>query len=195
MADKWKRGWRPAALSVAAAAMLGCTAASADYCDWGWDWASNSCRQAVRAFNEGSYDLYLTGYTYHSRSTYTWEKINSYQEKSWGGGLGRSVIDERGNWHGLYAVGFQDSHFKPQYTGGYSWLARWNLGGDFYAGAGVTAFIFLRSDYNYVPLPGILPLGSLEYKRLSLMASYVPRLSRNEGNGDVLFLFFKIALP
>jgi len=176
------------------AAMLTCGPVLADNCDWSWTWFATSCRQAKRAFNEGSYDLYLTGYTYHNRQTYTREKIDTYQENSWGGGLGRSVIDERGNWHGLYAMAFQDSHFKPQYMGGYGWLARWNPGGDFHVGVGVTGFVVARSDYDYVPIPGILPLGSLEYKRVSLMASYVPRLSRNEGNGDVLFLFAKVAL-
>jgi palmitoyl transferase len=43
-------------------------------------------------------------------------------------------------------------------------------------------------------VPVILPLGSLEYRKVSLMASYVPRLPGEEGNGDVIFLFGRIAL-
>jgi palmitoyl transferase len=52
-----------------------------------------------------------------------------------------------------------------------------------------------RSDiFNHIPFPVILPLASIEWYRVALMASYVPRLSGDGGNGDVLYLFARINL-
>ena len=188
-----------AALRLALVLALGTASLAAradEYCDWGWGWLTRACGGAVSAFKEGPWDLYLTGYAYHGRGTYTQEKIDSYQENSWGGGLGRRHIDDRDNEHLVYAIGFQDSNYKPQYQFGYGWLARWALAENFRVGVGITAFIGFRSDYcNYMcPLPLILPLGSIEYRRVALMASYVPKAPGQEGNGDVLFLFAKVAL-
>jgi lipid IVA palmitoyltransferase len=159
----------------------------------GWDWLSNACNQGARAWNSGTWELYLTGYDHHGRGTYSDERIKELNEKAWGGGFGRTVTDDRGNSHDVYFLAFQDSHAKPEYLGGYAWQARWPLSENWRAGLGVTAFVTLRSDYSHylVPVPGILPLASLQYRKVSVMASYVPRLSTKGGNGDVLFLFGK----
>jgi palmitoyl transferase len=174
---------------------LSATAAQAA-CDWGWDWLTNKCDNAVKAFGSGANQLYLTGYSYHGRGTYTDEKLDEFTEQSWGGGLGRLVVDERDNSHEVYAMVFRDSHAKPQYQAGYGWLARWGVTEHLRVGVGLTAFLALRSDYcSYLcPVPAILPLGSIEYRKLSLMASYVPKLPGEDGNGDVLFLFGRISL-
>lgn len=181
-----------AAASIAAAAT--CIAPAQAACESvGWDWLSNACTQGTRAFKEGSWELYVTGYDRHGRGTYTKERISELNEKAWGGGFGRTVSDERGNSHDVYFLAFKDSHFKAEYLGGYAWQARWPLSENWRAGLGVTAFVTLRSDYAHyaIPVPAILPLASLQYRKASLMASYVPRLSTKGGNGDVLFIFGK----
>jgi palmitoyl transferase len=182
-------------IALLATLVLGNPALAA--CEWaGLDWLTQKCDHAVKAFKSGAGQLYLTGYSYHGRGTYTDEKIDSFAEQSWGGGYGRLVADERDNSHEVYAMAFRDSHAKPQYQIGYAWLARWGLAENLRLGLGLTVFLGLRSDYcNYLcPVPVILPLGSLEYRKVSLMASYVPRLPGEEGNGDVIFLFGRIAL-
>jgi palmitoyl transferase len=105
-------------------------------------------------------------------------------------GLGRGRYTEDGDWHGFYAMGFQDSHSKPEYQVGYGYKTFWPVGGDFKAGIGYTVFIGARANYhNYAPFPAILPIISLEYaKAISLDAAYVPG---GNGNGNVLFFWTK----
>ena len=50
------------------------------------------------------YDLYIPAITWHARFAYDKEKTDRYNERPWGGGFGQSRWDEKGNWHGLYAV-------------------------------------------------------------------------------------------
>jgi palmitoyl transferase len=56
-------------------------------------------------------------------------------------------------------------------------------------GAGATVFMMSRQDiFNYIPFPGLLPVGSLGYKNLSLQTSFVPG---GDGFGNVLFTWAK----
>lgn len=183
----------PYRLAAAAALSLAAQGAHAA-CDWvGWDWLSHKCDYAVKAVETGSNQLYVTGYSYHGRGTYTRAKIDSFNEESLGGGFGRSLVDERDNSHEVYFLAFRDSHAKPQYMGGYGWQARWHIAENTRVGLGLTAFVALRSDYchHLCPVPAILPLASLQFHKASLMASYLPKLPGAEGNGDVLFIFGK----
>ena len=50
--------------------------------------------------------------------------------------------------------------------------------------AGFTVGVTARSDYSYIPFPAILPLVSVEYRRLALQATYIPG---GHNNGNVLF--------
>ena len=61
-------------------------------------------------WSEGNNDLYISGYSWHNRSMYSAEKIRSFNERAWGGGYGRSIYDEDGDWQGLYGMAFLDSH-------------------------------------------------------------------------------------
>jgi palmitoyl transferase len=144
--------------------------------------------------DHGDDDLYLPIEAHHGRGTYTADKIKTYNEQPRGLGYGRSVTDGKGDWHGYFAMAFSDSHFKPEYMIGYAYQTYWGNPGSLEAGLGYTLFVTTRSDYDHylLPVPGITPLASLRYKRLSLMASYVPRLSVHKGNGDVLFIFARI---
>ena len=85
---------------------------------------------------------------------------------------------------------FADSHGKPQYQAGYGWIATWRpIDEKFRVGAGVTAFLFMRSDIgNYAPIPGILPVVSTGYGPFDVQMAYIPG---GQGNGNVLFWWAK----
>lgn len=145
-----------------------------------------------QVWTQGQDDLYLSGYAWHNRYTYSPEKIPQYNEAAWGGGLGKSLFDEKGNWHGLYAIAFLDSHRHVEPVVGYAFLKVANLTPDLKAGLGYTVLATSRVDiYNNIPFPGVLPWTGVFYKRTSLFASYIPGSS---GAGNVLFLIAKIAL-
>lgn len=152
------------------------------------------CKRLRKLWHEGNTDVYLTGYAWHNRWAYTREAIrsNHYNELSWGGGLGKGMYDEAGDWHGIYAVSFLDSHKNVQPNIGYSFLKIKSLSPKFRLGAGVTMLVTMRSDlFDGYPFPGAAPLLSFEYGPYSLVASYVPGKTNI---GNVLFLYFKISL-
>jgi palmitoyl transferase len=188
------------AVVIGACACAGTTAQAqeqASACARVWNWLASNCEGARKAWSGSDWDLYLSGIVHHGRHSYTEEKLASFNEKAWGGGLGKRSVDENNRTHLLYALAFADSHFKPEYVAGYGWLAHWEPwgGSGLRLGAGFTALVTARSDYSHyrVPVPGILPLGEIAWSRVSILATYVPRLSQNGGNGDVLMVFGKIA--
>ncbi|MQY51487.1 LPS assembly protein LptD [Rhodocyclus tenuis] len=137
----------------------------------------------------GSPEIYLPFHTYHLRQFYTSEQIARYQEKPFGLGVGRGLYNEKGDWEGLYTMGFQDSHFMPQWMAGYAWKTFWRPTEDLRLGLGYTAFLMMRADvFHYIPFPGILPLASIGYKNLSLETAYVPG---GKGNGNIFFFWAK----
>ncbi|MBA3996564.1 MAG: phospholipid:lipid A palmitoyltransferase [Candidatus Accumulibacter sp.] len=141
-------------------------------------------------WRDGQTELYVPLHTRHMRWAYTREQIDGYNETPLGLGLGRGRYDANGDWHGLYVMGFQDSHFKPEYMFGYGYKTYWPVSGALKAGLGYTAFLTTRSDIaHYTPVPGILPIASLEYERFSLDATYVPG---GKGNGNILFIWSKV---
>ena len=178
-----------------AAALLQAFPAAADTNNDGL-WQQTKDRFSAIA-NQGSNELYLSGYARHGRNTYTHEKLNELNEKSWGGGFGRTLRNASGNDESLYFMGISDSHKQPQLMAGYAY--EWvypiaNTGVE--AGLGYTAMMMSRQDYfNGVPFPIVLPLASLGVNGAKVMASYVPRISKNKGNGDVLFVFLRFELP
>jgi hypothetical protein len=147
--------------------------------------------------DHGSNELYLSGYAYHGRDTYTQEKLDELNEKTWGGGFGRTLRNASGNDESLYFMGISDSHEQPQLMAGYAYEWIWPVAGSgVEAGLGYTAMMMSRQDYfGGVPFPVALPVASLGVKGAKLMASYVPRLSKNKNNGDVLFMFMRVELP
>ena len=147
-----------------------------------WDPVAN-------AYNNGTLEFYLPFKTYHSRSTYTQEQIDSYQESPLGFGVGRGLYNEKGNWEGVFALAFQDSHSKPSYTAGYQWKSIWRPAEDFRVGLGYMAGLMARSDTaNYVPFPVAFPVASVAYKNLNIEGAYVPKVG---DRGDLLFLWAK----
>jgi hypothetical protein len=150
-------------------------------------WFADAWDNVARTYDDGKAELYVPIYTWHLPFAYTREKINQYDNLPWGLGYGHGRIDDKGNWHGVYAVGFKDSHFKPEWMVGYGWKTFWPMGDETKLGLGFTAGLTTRSDYgHYSPVPYILPVGSIERGRLSLNAAYVPG---GKGNGNVVFFF------
>ena len=158
--------------------------------------AGDTIDYARRIIDEGDNILYVSGYAYHDRGTYTLEKIDGFNEKAWGAGFGRTLIDENGNSNALFGLAFLDSHSDVQAQVGYAREWRWQFAEEAAVGAGFVAMLVSRSDmFSNFPFPVILPLASIEVKRVALVATYIPKLSSSEGgNGNVLFLFARINL-
>ncbi len=136
------------------------------------------------------YDLYLPVYTWHNRAMYDQRHIRRYNENPWGLGLGKSVLDEDGDWHALYAMGFMDSYSKFELIAGYGFLKNWRPWGrdGVRLGVGYTAGITAREQYSYIPLPLVLPMAGVGYKNLDLQAVYIPG---TYNNGNVLFIWLR----
>lgn len=158
-------------------------------CDTSATWMQRACNRVSEIWTTGTHDLYVTGWAWHNRSMYSASKIAEFNEAAWGGGYGRGIYDEDGDWQGLYAMVFLDSHKRPQPTAGYGFLKVAHLTANWRLGAGYTVFLTAREDImGYVPFPGILPLVSAGYRKATLFATYIPG---KEGTGNVLFVFGK----
>jgi lipid IVA palmitoyltransferase len=169
----------PAASSPAATAPVPATSTA----DGGsmWDKAKATIETT---WASDQYELYIPLHTWHNRRAYDANKIAEYNENPWGLGAGKYRYDEQGNWHALYAMAFLDSHNRLEPIAGYGYEKIWRPAEGWRLGAGFTAGVTARQDYNYVPLPLVLPLLSVEYKRFSLQTTYVPG---GHNNGNVLF--------
>jgi palmitoyl transferase len=149
-----------------------------------------ACKKCGDTWTLGNNDLYVPFHTHHMHFAYSDEKIDSFNENTWGLGYGRSRYDESGNWDGLYFMAFSDSHSKPEYIAGYGHQWIWGRAQSLHAGLGYTAFITARSDIlNYIPFPAILPIASIGYNRVAINTTYVPGGS---SNGNVLFFWSTI---
>lgn len=140
---------------------------------------------------KGSWEGYLPLYSYHLPYAYPPEKISQYTEIPLGFGIGKGIYNKNNNWEGIYGMTFKDSHGKYQFMGGYGWIPNWNISkdGHWKIGAGATVFIMSRQDINnYIPFPGLLPVGSISYKNASLQTSFIPG---GDGFGNVLFTWAK----
>lgn len=147
------------------------------------------CMRLHQVWDEGYNELYLSGYAWHNRYIYSAEKIRSYNETAWGGGLGKGFFDEKGNWHGLYAFAFLDSHSQLEPVAGYAYLKVATINEDIKAGLGYSVLITSRADINNrIPFPGAVPWASLFIGKVTLAATYIPG---NSNNGNVLYLLAK----
>ncbi|MEI7431279.1 MAG: lipid IV(A) palmitoyltransferase PagP, partial [Betaproteobacteria bacterium] len=152
-------------------------------------WYKRLWAPVADSYDNGTLEFYLPFETYHLRSKYTAEKIATYQEKPKGFGVGRGHYDAKGNWEGVYALAFQDSHFMPMYFAGYGWKSIWRPAEDTRLGLGYVAGLMSRTDIlHYVPFPIALPVASVSYKNFSLEGTYIPG---GRGFGNIFFLWAK----
>ncbi len=155
-----------------------------------WSFVGRACSKAGAAWDHGDNELILTGYAYHLRSTYTEEKLRELNERAWGGGWARTIEDSDGDTHTLFAFGFHESHNKVQWNAGYLYSTYWGPQDSVRGGLGLATFFVQRPDIaSGVPIPVILPIASLKYKKATLMATYIPTVNNGINNGSVLFLF------
>jgi palmitoyl transferase len=156
-------------------------------------WFGTARQHIMDTWEKGGYDLYVPFYTYHMPYAYTPELLRSYNDVPAGGGIGKGRYNESGNWEGMAALEFADSHGRPQYQAVYLWIPTWHLLADknFRVGAGLAGGIVARSDIDhYTPFPGGLPVGSIGYRFFDLQATFVPGL-KNDGN--VMFFWAKFS--
>ena len=164
-------------------------AASVSHADDKPGWIDRARTELKMTYQLGDTEVYLPFHTIHAPWAYTRDQIDHYQNWPPGFGIGRGRFDDKGNWHGVYAMGFQDSHYKPEWIAGYGWKTYWPVGSSLRVGLGYTAGLTTRADFgHYTPVPLILPIASLDYKSLSLESAYVPG---GKGNGNVFFMWAK----
>ena len=184
MIDKLLKVLLAATLAIAA------TGARALSCSDLWSFVGRSCTKAAAAWDHGDNELILTGYAYHLRSTYSEEKLRELNEKAWGGGWARTVDDPDGDSHTIFLFGFHESHGKVQWNAGYTYSTFWGPQDGLRAGLGIAAFIVQRPDIaSGVPIPAVLPIASLAYRKATLMATFIPTVNGGINNGSVLFVF------
>ncbi|MFZ6849837.1 hypothetical protein [Undibacterium sp. RuRC25W] len=158
-------------------------------------WYERAKRKMTKIIDDGDMSLNLSGLAHHGRNTYTPERIAELNENAWGLGFTKAIRDEKDNEELAYAMVISDSHYKPQPMAGYAYQWMKPIAGKIEIGGGYTYSLISRTDYfKGVPFPIALPVASIGTKNTKLMAAYVPRLSKNKGNGDVLLLFVRIDL-
>jgi palmitoyl transferase len=143
------------------------------------------------------WDVYVSGYAYHDRDTYSQQQLHKMNETTWGGGLGKTVHDERGNEEGVYLMGIRDSNRRPQWMAGYQyqWMLPLKSQNNLQVGAGFTALVIRRSDwYDGRPFPALLPVASIGNRAAQLVATYVPHLSDRKKKGNILSVMLKLAM-
>ena len=147
------------------------------------------CHRLHQIWYEGDNELYVPTYAWHNRYMYPKWKIGTYNENPWGGGFGKSFYDENGDWHGLYAFAFLDSHKNVEPVVGYAFLKELHLNENTRIGGGYGILMTARPDiFHGIPFPGALPWAAVNYRRLSLAATYIPGA---RGVGNVLFVITK----
>jgi palmitoyl transferase len=148
------------------------------------------CKRLHQIWYEGDNELYLSGYAWHNRYRYERPRIKTFNEKAWGGGLGKGFIDEKGNWHGLLAFAFLDSHKNIEPVAGYGYQKILHFTNDLKVGLGLAVLITQRPDiFKGIPFAGALPWISLIYRKVSINATYIPGAA-NAGN--VLYIIGKL---
>lgn len=141
------------------------------------------------------WDVYLSGYAWHDRDTYTAKQLDKMNENTWGGGIGRSMRNERGNDESIYIAGIRDSNERPQWMAGYAYQWVFPVVNKYEASAGLTALLIRRHDwFDGRPFPAVLPVASFGTRNAQLTATYVPHLSMRKAKGNIVLLMLRMSL-
>ncbi len=135
-------------------------------------------RGLAATWNGGHFEAWVPGYIWHTPWGYSDSQRERYNDAAWGLGLGPSAIDDKGHTRLLYVMGSADSFSNFQYMVGYAWMAHSLSKEDgMHLGGGYTMLLIGREDrLNYAPLPLVLPMGGLGWRRLEVMTTYIPFL-------------------
>ena len=135
-------------------------------------------RGLAATWSGGHFEAWVPGYIWHTPWGYSDAQRERYNDAAWGLGLGPSAIDDKGHTRLLYAMGSADSFSNFQYMVGYAWMAHSLSKEDgMHLGGGYTMLLIGRKDrLNYTPLPLVLPMGGLGFRRFEVMTTYVPFL-------------------
>lgn len=126
----------------------------------------------------GSLDLYITGRTWHFHG-FSKESLSRFNDHAYGVGFGKRLIDKNGHEDMLYGMLFLESHYEPQFMGGYARQWYYKISKPVSIGIGYSAGVTMRRDiFNGLPFPVILPVGSIKVGRYSIMASVLPLLPK-----------------
>ena len=140
--------------------------------DFGSFW-QDTVRGAKAIMKEGNSLWVVPTYTNHP--TWDWDKRHEENGYPFGMGLGRQVIDNRGNERSFFLVTFVDSNYRPEPVAGYQWVARWPVAGTgLHVGAGYLAAVSARGDYMWVPFPMPLPVAKIGTDDISFYGTYIP---------------------
>lgn len=139
-----------------------------------------------KIFNEGRSLWIVPTYTEHP--SWSWDNRRQQNAFPFGMGLGRQIIDDRGNERTLFFVTFVDSNYRIEPALGYQWVARYPLGNSgLHVGAGYMLGATARGDYGWYPLPMPLPVVKFGADWASLYLTYIPAT-------DVYFAYTVFAL-
>jgi Antimicrobial peptide resistance and lipid A acylation protein PagP len=162
------------------------------FAGWLGDTWNDSVVEVKTVYLKGDDQLFISGHAHHGRSSYTPAKLATLNEHAWGLGWAKTLRKD-GIHRGVYGFVISDSHKDPQYMLGYSYEKAYYFNKDWYIAAGVAPMIVRREDmFGKMPFPAAFPLVSIGNQTAELRAVYIPRLSKNLGNGDVLYLFGSI---
>lgn len=114
--------------------------------------------------------------TYTNHPGWDWPQRAEENAHPYGMGIGRQIIDERGNERNIYVTAFIDSNYYIEPLIGYSWLARYPIGNTgLHWGAGYMLNITAREDYGqYIPLPLPLPAAKIGTDTVSFYGTFIP---------------------
>ena len=140
------------------------------------------------------WDVYLSGYAYHSRGTYTQKQLNKMNEHAWGGGLGKTTRNDNGNDQSYYVLAIEDSHRRPQWMAGYAHQWVFPASTALEVGGGFTVFLTRRDDwFDGKVFPALLPVMSVGTKGIKLTATYIPPVKTSKKfKGNILLLMAKL---
>lgn len=136
-----------------------------------WDDAKNGILTII----EDGDSLFMVP-TYTNHPGWDWPQRAEENAHPYGMGIGRQIIDDRGNERSVYATAFIDSNYYIEPLIGYSWLARYPIGNTgLHWGAGYSLNITAREDYgNYIPLPLPLPVAKIGTDTIGFYGTFIP---------------------
>jgi palmitoyl transferase len=161
------------------------------------NWLSDTWNDGVQeiktVYTKGDDQLFISGHAHHGRNSYTPAKLATLNEHAWGLGWAKTLRKE-GIHRGVYGLVISDSHKDPQYMLGYSYEKTYYFNKDWFIAAGIAPMIVRREDmFKKIPFPAVFPLASIGNQSAEFRLVYIPRLSKNLGNGDVLYMFGAIS--